>query len=101
MSARNAIRLVRGRFSGRPLPDLVVATPEAARPSSTPSGWEAEASAKGDGGGRAPLDYAEDERLPLAAKPMFSLCEKILLISISGMGAVALWVGLTSMGACG
>jgi len=42
---------------------------------------------------QAPLDYAADERPPLAARPMFGLCEKILLASIATLGLISLWFG--------
>lgn len=37
-----------------------------------------------------PLDYAIDEHLPFEARPMFGVCERILIGSIVGLGLLAL-----------
>ncbi|MEP9389617.1 hypothetical protein [Mesorhizobium sp. KR9-304] len=101
MSARDAVRQVQSRFSGRrrdPVADIL-----AGRPDDQFTDDLCEAM-------KAPLDYvveaALDEELqdrvsrclPLAARPMFTLAETVLLSSIGVLGGALLVFGLTAGG---
>jgi hypothetical protein len=94
MSARDAIRLVRLRFSGTRLRGVEehgsVMGADFWSPPTSPEPVEG-----------PPRDYAEEpDRAPPAVK-WLSLCEMVLLISLAGGVAVALWVFFTTQGACG
>lgn len=116
MTARDALRTLRGRFSGRPLaarpvlpdadfwqPPVPQDLPRSDVTSSPPLA-------------RAPLDYPLDAccvdpgddfphhgepracrgvEPPLAARPMFTLAETVLLTSLGAIGATLVCVGIS------
>jgi hypothetical protein len=98
MSAKDAIRLVRGRFSGTRLRGIIVDEPVGADFWSPPPEPASPHPAPVEG---PPRDYADEPAGEPPAIKWLSLCETVLLISLGGGVAVALWVFFTTHGACG